>query len=150
MNQKRSHTKLNDVIYSNMKIQPYLTTPILNNKQKELLYNLRSHCHASKNNFKKINRNNLQCIFKCRQVEDQIHTFSNCAPVLDNIEGSYTTEYKDIFGSLAEQSRVMNVFFKIEQKRIHMKTYHLLPGGKKCQDPCTFGVILNGAADASA
>ena len=58
--------------------------------------------------------------------------------------------YFHIFGSLAERSRVMNVFFKIEQKLFHMKTYHLLPGGKKCQDPCTFGVILNGAADASA
>ena len=69
---------------------------------------------------------------------------------MDNIEGSYTTEYKDIFGSLAEQSRVMNVFFKIEQKRIHMKTYHLLPGGKKCQDPCTLDIIFNGAADTSA
>ena len=76
--------------------------------------------------------------------------FSYFPPVLDNIEGSYTTEYKDIFSSLAEQSRVMNVFLKIEQKRIHTKTYHLLPGEKKCQDPCTFGVILSGAADASA
>ena len=95
-----------------------------------------------------MNRNNLQCIFKCRQVEDQIHTFSNCAPVLDNIRGSYATEYKDIFGSLSERTRVMNVFFKIEQKRNHMKTYHILPGGKKCQDPCTFGVTSAGAADA--
>ena len=67
---------------------------------------------------------------------------------MDNIEGSYKTEYKDIFGSLAEQSRVINVFFKIEQKQNHMKTYHILPGGKKCQDPCTFGVTSVGAADA--
>jgi hypothetical protein len=101
INQKRSHKKLNDVTYSNFKIQPYLITHTLNNKQKELLYNLRSQCYGSKNNLKKMNRNNLQCIFKCQQVEDQIHTFLNCAPVLDNIEGSYTTDYKDICGSLS-------------------------------------------------
>ena len=44
----------------------------------------------------------------------------------------------------------MNVFFKIEQKQIHMKTYHLLPGGEKCQDPFTFEISLNGEADGSA
>ena len=86
MNIKRSHTKLNNVTYKHLQIQSYLVTKNINNKEKELLYNLRSKCHSSKNNLRKMNKNNLNCIFKCLQVEDQEHSLPNCRPILKNIE----------------------------------------------------------------
>ena len=147
LNEKRAHTKLNDVTYQSFKLQPYLATKTLNNKSKELLYNLRSKCHSSKNNFRKMNRNNLYCIFKCHQIEDQIHSFSHCPHSLKGIDGADTAVYESIFGTLSEQVEVMTIFSKIENRRNHMKKYHFLPGGRKCQDPCTFGFTSVGAAD---
>ena len=119
MNIKRSHTKLNNVTYKHLKIQSYLATKNINNKEKELLYNLRSTCHSSKNNFRKMNKNNLNCIFKCPQVEDQKHSFTNCTPILKNIENGYHTTYEDIFGTLTEQTNIIHTFLKIEEKRNH-------------------------------
>ena len=94
-----------------------------------------------------MNRNNLNCIFKCPQIEDQIHSFSKCPHILNGIDGAYTAIYESIFGGLSEQVNVMSVFSKIEDKRNHIKKHHLLPGGRTCQDPCTFGFISVGAAD---
>ena len=81
-NQKRNHTQLNEIPYKSLTIQPYLATKALNNKQKLLLYNLRSKCHTSKNNFNKIKRHNLNCSFNCPQIENLRHSFSNCRGTL--------------------------------------------------------------------
>ena len=94
-----------------------------------------------------MHKNYLNCIFKCSEEENQLHTFTRCKPIPNHIEGSNSTKYKDIFGTIAEQSDVMGVFSKIEERRNHIKKYHLLPGGRTCQDPCTFGFISVGAAD---
>ena len=50
---KNTHKKIKDIHYEAMKIQPYLQSKLLNIKEKELLYSLRSHCHQSKFNLKK-------------------------------------------------------------------------------------------------
>ena len=45
---------------------------------------LRSNCDSYKTYFKKINRNNLNCVL-CFKHEDQVHTFTQCQPsVLPN------------------------------------------------------------------
>ena len=38
MTVKETHSKLNDVSYSELKVQPYLVSNMLNNEQKEVLY----------------------------------------------------------------------------------------------------------------
>ena len=96
-----------------------------------------------------MNRHHLNCIFKCPQIEDQRHSFSNCPHSLNGVDGAYTASYESIFGTLSEQVNVMNVFSKIEDQRNHIKNHNLLPGGRKCQDPCTSGFISFGAADTS-
>ena len=144
------HSKLIDITYNKFQIQPYLTTKEINNSGKELLFNLRSNCHSSKYNFMKMNKNNTNCVFKCRHIEDQRHSFKQCTPILNNISNAYTTTYEDIYGTLIEQTKSTIIFMKIEKKRNHYKKFHLLPWGRVCQDPCTFGFIPNGAADTSA
>ena len=144
---KNGHTKIVDITYNKFQIQPYLTTKELNNSGKELLFNLRSNCHSSKQNFRKMNKNNTNCIFQCPQIEDQRHSFTQCTQILNTISNAYTTKYEDIYGTINEQIKSTIIFLKIEKKRNHHKKYHLLPGGRVCQDPCTFGFTPNGAAD---
>ena len=147
MDLKKGHSKLADVTYNKFQIQPYLRAKELNNSGKELLFNLRSNCHSSKHNFKKMNKNNTNCLFKCPNIEDQRHSFTLCTPILSNICNAFTTKYESIYGTLEEQTKATLIFMKIEKKRNHHKKYHLLPGGRACQDPCTFGTIPNCAAN---
>ena len=57
-----------------------------------------------------MNRHNLNCIFKCPQIEDQRHSYSNCPHSLNGVDGAYTASYESIFGTLSEQVNVMNIF----------------------------------------
>ena len=108
---------------------------------------MRSNCHSSRMNFKKMYRNDTKCILNCPQDEDQRHVFLHCQPVLKLKKYYPNISYEDIFGTLNEQINIIKVFIEIEHTRNHIKKKHLLPGGGNCQDTCTFGFISNGAAD---
>ena len=97
-----------------------------------------------------MNRKNHNCILKCPQIEDQIQSFSKCPHILNGIDVAYTASYESIVGALSGEINIMSVFSKIEDKRNHKKKHCLLPGGRTCQDPCTFGFISVGATDTSA
>ena len=73
LNVKKNPNKLTKITYEKLKPQPYLSTQTINNKEKYLLFNLRSNCHTSKMNFRKINKKYLKFIFKCFHVKDQIN-----------------------------------------------------------------------------
>ena len=81
------------------------------------------------------------------QEEDQRHIFMQCHPILNIVEQSGFICYEDIFQSLGKQIMATKSFIQIEQIRNHVKKKHFSPGGKICQDPCTFGYSSNGAAD---
>ena len=81
----------------------------------------------------------------CLQIEDQIHTFIGCTK-LEKINTPVV--YDHIFGTLFEQESTIKVFMKKDTSRNHIKKNHILPGGKDCQDPCTFS-SWNGAAFVS-
>ena len=132
---KLSHRKLDLVHYERLQIQPYLVNSKLNNKEKSLLYCLRSHCHKSKHNFKKMHRNDTSCIFGCSVIEDQVHVFTQCQPILTKNGNSNIPSYINIFGSLQEQVEIIPKLYQIEVTRNHMKE-HLVPGGICRQDPC--------------
>ena len=70
-----------------------------------------------------------------------------CQTIAKNINGSGTIKYEQIFRSLYEQIEAVRIFIKIEKLRKHTISNHLLPGGRDCQDPCTFDIVLNSAAD---
>ena len=53
INLKNTHSKLDDIVYSQFKRQSYLTSSEVSNFEKQLLFNLRSRCHSSKTNLKK-------------------------------------------------------------------------------------------------
>ena len=117
-------------------------------KQKQLLYVLRSNCHSSKMNFKKLNRNNLNRVL-CSQPENQVHTFTQCRPIMNHLKTNFLA-YSNIFSSLEQQVEAIQVFYQIEVTRQHILKKHLLPGGQDCQDPCTFDIFLDSASYTSA
>ena len=134
MTVKEKHSKLNGITYSELKVQPYLTTDLLNNGQKELLYKLRSKCHESKLNFYKINKNNLKCVFGCSKNEDQKHAFLYCWPIVSQIKNPHMTKYNNLFGNLQEQVHTIQIFSKIQEVRKHTLQLNCpdknLPGGQ--------------------
>ena len=113
LNIKETHSKLDETLYTQFELQPYLTTSLLTQSEKELLYLLRSKCHSSKNNFRKLHKNNTQCQFQCGTAEDQRHTFFKCKHLVNKINNSLLVHYEHIFGTLDEQIEVMKIFAKI-------------------------------------
>ena len=68
-----------------------------------------------------MNKTHLYCIFKFRQIEDQMHSFSHCPYSLKGIDGADTALYEPIVGTLSEQVKVMTILSKIENTKNHLK-----------------------------
>ena len=126
--QKLSHTKVRNIQYSNLSIQPYLTSKLFNSEETSLLYNLRSHCHPSKRNFRKMYKNDLKCRMGCNDIEDQIHIFTKCQPILSQIESDTGSIYEHIYDDISNQKKVISIYTKIEKTRLQLLD-NLLPGG---------------------
>ena len=71
MNEKDKLTKLETLQYTELKIQPYLKEKTTTNKEKNLLYSLRSRSHEAKINFRNMNKHDLKCRFGCNTNESQ-------------------------------------------------------------------------------
>ena len=147
MQQKVTHKKLDQVEYKELKIQEYLKSRLLGNKEKKLLYTLRSRCYDVKYNFKKMHKNVTQCRFGCFTLEDQNHALLECQPLNTKHKQTTKIEYSSIFSSIDKQIEAIKFFTYVDQIREHMKD-HILPGGS-CQDPCKFNsiVLVNYATD---
>ena len=140
MNLKETHTKLDSVQYNKLEFQQYLGSKLLTNKEKTLLYLLRSRCYDAKSNFKKLFKNQLNCRFGCLAQEDQAHIFKNCHKINSIHKENTNIEYSDIFCDVTKQIRTIKQFSGIEKIRLHLKNHHL-PGGGFSQDPCKFNCI---------
>ena len=86
---------------------------MFNKNEIKLLFALRSKCYSSKNNFKKINKGSLQCIFKCDQIETQNQVFEHCEPVLSKMSFKHTQKVENIYGSLTGQKVSLNYLQKL-------------------------------------
>ena len=129
-NIKDTHSKLEGVKYNKMSIQPYLRSKFFRNNERNLLYALRSNCHTSKFNFKKMYRDGLQCRFGCNAIETQVHTFTQCKTLLQEAKLEQTfLNFNDIFGNTCAQKKIIEKFVIIEQTRNELKE-KLLPGGE--------------------
>ena len=106
--QKEGHTKVKNLVNHDWKIQPYLTSQLFNNEERNLIYSLRSMCHPAKQNFHKMNKNNLLCSFGCTQIENQFHLFMQC-PYLKTPNQPIC--YENIFKNIEDQKEAIKVFF---------------------------------------
>ena len=106
-----------------LEAQEYLKSAMFNQQERQLLVALRSKCHQSKENFKKLNKNNLNCKLGCDKIESQVHVFTEC----DKLKSDETQNvpYEGVYGSLQSQKQTIEVFQKIDQARQQLT---LLPG----------------------
>ena len=76
---KNSLSKVKEVKYQVFAIQPYLKSAEFNNKERNLLYSLRSRMYSAKTNFRKLYSFNLKC-----------HIFEECKLLKSN------TKYENV------------------------------------------------------
>ena len=78
-------------------------------------------------NFKKMFKNDLQCSFGCKSEENQIHTFTQCLPLIEKIHITEMLDHNKIFSNIDDQRDIIHIFMKIEQTRLDLRE-QLLPG----------------------
>ena len=120
MQEKSSKSKLDEVTYESLKIQPYLTEYKLNTQEKNLLYSLRSRSHPAKSNYKKMYNNQLQCTFLCLENEDQKHIFEKCEKIRAQLHTIEATELSQIYKDLNQQIQAAKYFIQVEEIRCLM------------------------------
>ena len=116
LNKKESHSKLDELKYEKLSIQPYLTERKFSSEERRLLVLLRSRCFNAKTNFKRLWKENIKCSLGCSVNEDQRHIFTQCIW----FNPSQVTNYEYIFKGTNEQKEVIEVFLLKEKQRIYL------------------------------
>ena len=116
--EKSEKSKLNQLQYKTLQIQPYLTKSGLSNKDINLLHSLRSRSHPAKSNYKKMHNNQLLCRFGCFSEENQQHIFESCEPIRGQLVLNKEVKINDIYGDLKHQKLAISYFIQIEEKRL--------------------------------
>ena len=115
---KQSHKKVKDVVHDNLnKPQEYLTSNLFDNKEKTLLYNLRSQSENEyRANFSH-KYSNLRCPMCDFEEDSQLHALS-CETVKQHLDRTdketiKSVLYSDIFSCLDKQLVVTRLFQKL-------------------------------------
>ena len=119
LEQQNKHSKLNQINYSQFKIQPYLIEGMFNKEERKLMVSLRSKCHSAKLNFQKLYKGDLKCSFGCNSIEDQVHLFTQCKYIAVYSSNSFV--YEDLFKDTLKQKEVIKTLMKIEKRRVLLK-----------------------------
>ena len=117
---ERSKKKLKNLNYKDFGMQPYLNSNKFSTSEKQLLFSLRSKCYPAKMNFKKLNKRDLKCVFKCDEEETQNHIFQNCEPILSKLGFTNIPSLDNIYGSLEDQKNAISIFTQINHIRKQM------------------------------
>ena len=79
--EKENMKKLENIRYSKLKIQSYIVSNELTNRQKQIIFSLRTNTFKVKLNLRKLYLNDLKCR-KCLIIdESQEHAFTQCAKI---------------------------------------------------------------------
>ena len=124
---KQTHSKVKEISYDDLKIQPYLKSPLFTNQETSLLFALRSRTNdIFKANFRNMYGNVVPCPLECWDtddiaIEDTQKHLLNC----DVIKAKYVTadvasgdvEYEDIFGNVKKQKEAVVLFTRLLEVR---------------------------------
>ena len=109
---KSQHSKSKG-LSENFKLQPYLSSNLLNLEEKQTLFQFRTRSIECKANYNQQYGQNLSC-FSCNE-EDNQHHFLSCS-IANNINTD-GLKYEDIFQTLDKQVKVTKALTKIVAKR---------------------------------
>lgn len=132
-----SHSKIRDITYNKLQIQPYMASNKFTNEMVQLIFNFRSSMIKNvKANFSSINRNNMWCKLKCqdeKEIDSQQHLLG-CKVLLKELkdqerESLSNVVYDFLFGSLEQQRQVALVLGKLLEIRDKLLENERLPVG---------------------
>ena len=121
MKEKSDRSKLNQLQYQSLQLQPYLIDKSLTYKEMYLLYSLRSRAHPAKNNYRKMYNNQIQCTFNCSSDENQKHIFEEWLPLRQDLILKRGVNVIDVYWDLKIQKAAIVDFIQIEEKRLDLK-----------------------------
>ena len=138
-NLQKKHTKVKDVKYANLEIQPYLRSPLFSNPETKLLVALRSRTADFKANFSNLNGGQVECPLHCwgqdeQPLEDTQQHLLLCSKLIieSNDIACGKVAYEDIFGSVIRQKEAITLFtqlLEIKEGLVKHKTPN--PPGEK-------------------
>ena len=114
METQRTHIKVSEICYNIFKLQEYMDSHILTNREVSMVFSLRSRTLRNvKNNFGM----NLTCSMGCQVLESQEHWLL-CKHTKSNLNTS--VRYSYLYGSLQQQIELVKLFSRLEEERKEM------------------------------
>ena len=120
INLKERHSKMKNVNYKTLSLQPYLSDSRFSLKQKQLLFKLRTRMLDVKGNFKSMFQGNIQCDLCNEDVSQSQDHLLDCQKLIDNCSELYNNvvvEHDDIFGKVDKQLSVVRLYQKVLEVR---------------------------------
>ena len=113
---KEKHSKMKNVNYKNLSLQPYLSDSRFSLKQKQLLFKLRTRMLDIKGNFKVTYKNNIQCDLCNENIDQSQDHLVDYQKLIENYRELYNNvdiEHDDIFGNADKQLSAVRLYQKI-------------------------------------
>ena len=119
---QQSHSKVRDIKYNKLEIQPYLKSTQFSNDDVSLLAALRTHTvRGIRVNFKKLYNNNTLCPLKCSPSSPQQDTQEHllvCSKLVNSNELTHRViSHDDIYGNVSQQKEAAVLFDEKITKR---------------------------------
>ena len=121
---KITHSKIKDIEYKKLELQPYLLCENLANEEINTLFALRSKMVSVKKNFSRQFEYNLLCKLGCNSEDIQEHLL-DCMYIIDKLDDKTIlaeAEHLDIFGNVSQQCDIVKIYCEILKIRESLLT----------------------------
>ena len=120
---KNSHSKVENINYENLQVQPYLVDTKFTTNEKQLLFRLRTRMTNVKLNFRS-SYQDLSCnLCASNSLQSDIHLLE-CETLIDKcsqLRNDIASEYEDIFGSLSEQLSITKLYTSVFENKTQLE-----------------------------
>ena len=116
---QETHSKVSCIKYeTDFKIQPYLKDPSFKNKEKQLLFSLRTRMlREAKENFRSMYPDGTICdICDTGESQSQRHLLESCDPIIatcKEVSENVTIDHDYVYGTTKQQLEVTKLFSKV-------------------------------------
>ena len=124
LTKQQGHSKVRDIKYEKLEVQPYLKSGIFSNEEASLLAALRSHTvRGIRCNFKKLYKNDTHCPLKCSPsspLQDTQEHLLVCSKIVlsdINVLACRKICHDDIYGDVQTQKTAVSLFNELIKKR---------------------------------
>ena len=116
--EKNDHSKLKNILYQDLKMQPYLNSNLVNSNQAKQLFRFRTRMSNVKSNFKSMySKVGLQCpLPECLEIEDDKHLLE--CEITNRLRNDTSVEFKKLYtGNVKEQLIIIDLLVSAEKIR---------------------------------